>query len=183
MTQPHDDSDAPILELKGLRTYFFTDQGVVRSVDGVSYAIPRGQTLGVVGESGCGKSVTSLSIMGLVPSPPGRIVGGAIRFEGRDLTKLREPELRAIRGNAISMIFQEPMTSLNPVYTVGDQIIEAIMLHERVEYEEARAKTLKMLEKVGILLRLPWSFDFFFAVTEEVAACSEVAAAPCTTQI
>ena len=150
MTQPHDDSDAPILELKGLRTYFFTDQGVVRSVDGVSYAIPRGQTLGVVGESGCGKSVTSLSIMGLVPSPPGRIVGGAIRFEGRDLTKLREPELRAIRGNAISMIFQEPMTSLNPVYTVGDQIIEAIMLHERVEYEEARAKTLKMLEKVGI---------------------------------
>ena len=140
----------PLLELDGLRTYFFTDIGTARSVDGVSYQINPGETLGVVGESGCGKSVTALSIMGLIPQPPGRIVEGAIRFRGRDLTKLSDKELREIRGNEIAMIFQEPMTSLNPVYTVGDQIMEAILIHEQVPRAEARARAIDMLGKVGI---------------------------------
>ena len=140
----------PLLELDGLRTYFFTDIGTARSVDGVSYQINPGETLGVVGESGCGKSVTALSIMGLIPQPPGRIVEGAIRFRGRDLTKLSDRELREIRGNEIAMIFQEPMTSLNPVYTVGDQIMEAILIHEQVPRAEARERAIDMLGKVGI---------------------------------
>ena len=139
-----------LLELDNLRTYFFTDQGVVRSVDGVSYTIRKGQTVGVVGESGCGKSVTSLAIMGLIPQPPGRVVSGRILFDGKDLTKFSEDELRKIRGNDISMIFQEPMTSLNPVYTVGNQIVEAIMLHQDKEYEEAWEIAIDMLRRVGI---------------------------------
>lgn len=147
MSQPERDI---ILELRNLRTYFFTDQGVVRSVDGVSYQIGRGETVGVVGESGCGKSVTSLSIMGLIPKPPGRHCGGQILFDGVDLTQLSEDALRKIRGNDISMIFQEPMTSLNPVYTVGDQIVEAIMLHQGKEYEEAWEIAVEMLRRVGI---------------------------------
>ncbi|MBI3515972.1 MAG: ABC transporter ATP-binding protein, partial [Proteobacteria bacterium] len=112
----------PILELDDLKTHFFTRDGVVRAVDGVSYSLAKGETLGVVGESGCGKSVTALSILRLVPSPPGRIVSGAIRFQGHDLLERSEPEMRALRGNDISMIFQEPMTSLNPVLTIGRQI-------------------------------------------------------------
>ena len=139
-----------ILALEDLHTHFFTDVGVARAVDGVSYEIRRGKTLGVVGESGCGKSVTALSIMGLVPRPPGRIVGGAIKFKGTDLTKLSSESLRKLRGNDIAMIFQEPMTSLNPVYTVGDQITEGILNHEDVTNEEARDRAIEMLSKVGI---------------------------------
>ena len=139
-----------LLELKELKTYFFTDDGILPSVDGVSYGIKPGQTLGVVGESGSGKSVTALSILALIPQPPGKIVGGQILFDGKDLVKLSEAELRKIRGNDISMIFQEPMTSLNPVYTVGDQIVEAITLHQDLEYPEARALAIEMLRKVGI---------------------------------
>jgi peptide/nickel transport system ATP-binding protein/oligopeptide transport system ATP-binding protein len=143
-------NDDILLSLEDVRTYFFTDAGIVPSVDGVSYAIRRGETLGVVGESGCGKSVTALSIMGLVPSPPGRTVGGRIMFDGQDLTKLSQKELRRIRGNQIGMIFQEPMTSLNPVYTVGNQIGEAIQIHLRLPPDAARALTVEMLAKVGI---------------------------------
>ena len=139
-----------MLEIDKLQTYFFTDDGVLPSVDGVSYKIFPGETLGVVGESGSGKSVTAMSILQLIPQPPGKIVGGEIRFQGRDLTKLEEPEMRKIRGNDISVIFQEPMTSLNPVYTVGNQIVEAITLHQDLQYPEARALAIDMLERVGI---------------------------------
>src|SRR3989440_8039512 len=110
-----------LLEVKNLRTYFFTDDGVSKAVDDVSYSVDKEETLGVVGESGCGKSVTALSIMRLIPDPPGKTVGGEIFFEGRDLLKISEEEMRTIRGNKIGMIFQEPMTSLNPVFTVGNQ--------------------------------------------------------------
>jgi oligopeptide/dipeptide ABC transporter ATP-binding protein len=148
-TPRHDDA-APILELRDLRTWFFTDAGIAPSVDGVSYAIRRGRTLGVVGESGCGKSVTALSVMRLIPNPPGRIVGGQVTFEGRNLASLSEPEMRRVRGNRIGMIFQEPMTSLNPVYTVGNQIMESIQLHLRLPDSEARSMAIEMLRKVGI---------------------------------
>jgi oligopeptide/dipeptide ABC transporter ATP-binding protein len=143
-------NDEYLLELDELKTYFFTDDGILPSVDGVSYGIKPGETLGVVGESGSGKSVTALSILGLIPQPPGKIVGGKILFHGTDLTELSEEELRKIRGNDISMIFQEPMTSLNPVYTVGDQIVEAITLHQDLEYPEARELAIDMLRRVGI---------------------------------
>ncbi|RCW62408.1 ABC transporter ATP-binding protein [Halanaerobium sp. ST460_2HS_T2] len=145
-------SKEALVEVKNLKTYFYTEEGVVKAVDGVDYEIYPGETLGIVGESGCGKSVTSLSIMRLVESPPGRIEAGEINFQGKDLTKLPEKEMRKIRGNDISMIFQEPMTSLNPVYTVGDQIIEAIMLHKGVDRKEARRQAIDMLQKVGIPL-------------------------------
>lgn len=140
----------PLLEVVNLQTHFFTDAGVLPSVDGVSFTVEAGETVGVVGESGCGKSVTAMSILRLIPEPPGRIVGGHIYFEGRDLVTLPMRELRKVRGNAISMIFQEPMTSLNPVYTVGDQIMEAVLLHQRVDEDEARAIAIEMLRKVGI---------------------------------
>ncbi len=139
-----------LLEVKNLQTFFFTDDGVAKSVDNVSYTVDRKETLGVVGESGCGKSVTALSIMRLIPNPPGRIVGGQIMFDGRDLLKLSEEEMRSIRGNKIGMIFQEPMTSLNPVFTVGNQIEESILLHQKVTKEEAKARAIEMLKKVGI---------------------------------
>ena len=139
-----------VLSIEDLQTYFFTDIGVLPSVDGVSYKIRRGQTLGVVGESGSGKSVTAMSILQLIPQPPGKIVGGRIMFEGRDLVKMSEAQMRKIRGNDISVIFQEPMTSLNPVYTVGDQIVETILLHQDLDYPEARELALDMLRKVGI---------------------------------
>ncbi len=143
-------TDAPLLELQDVRTWFYTDAGVVPSVDGVSYRVHRGRTLGVVGESGCGKSVTALSIMRLVPSPPGRTVSGRILFEGRDLLGLSERDMRRVRGNRIGMIFQEPMTSLNPVFTVGNQLIEAIQLHLQLPDREARELAIEMLVKVGI---------------------------------
>ncbi|HET9327698.1 MAG TPA: ABC transporter ATP-binding protein [Candidatus Eisenbacteria bacterium] len=142
----------PLLRLEDLKTHFFTDDGVVRAVDGVSYEIQPGETLAVVGESGSGKSVTALSILRLVPTPPGRIVGGRILFKGRDLATVSMPEMRKIRGKEISMIFQEPMTSLNPVYTCGEQIIEAVVLHEKVDRKEARARAIEMLKLVGIPL-------------------------------
>ena len=141
---------AELLQVKNLQTSFFTPEGEVRAVDGVSFEIHEGKTIGLVGESGCGKSVTSLSIMRLIPSPPGKIVGGEILYRGRDLLKLNNEEMRKIRGNEISMIFQEPMTSLNPVFTVGDQIGEAIRLHQGLGKREARDKTIEMLRLVKI---------------------------------
>jgi peptide/nickel transport system ATP-binding protein len=140
----------PLLEIEDLQTHFFTRDGVVRAVDGVSYAVEAGETLAVVGESGCGKSVTALSILRLVPSPPGRIVGGAIRFEGVDLLQIGEGEMRRIRGNEISMIFQEPMTSLNPVLTVSRQITETLILHQGLTARAAAARAIEMLRLVRI---------------------------------
>jgi oligopeptide/dipeptide ABC transporter ATP-binding protein len=143
-------TDKAILEIDALQTHFFTPDGVVRAVDGVSYALKAGETLGVVGESGCGKSVTALSIMRLVANPPGRIVGGSIRFEGNNLLELSEASMEAIRGNDISMIFQEPMTSLNPLFTVGRQISEVIELHQGYSRRDAMDKTVEMLRQVSI---------------------------------
>lgn len=141
-----------LLEVKNLKTYFYTESGVAQAVDSVDFEIYPGETLGVVGESGCGKSVTSLSIMRLIPEPPGKIVEGEIFFKGQDLIKLNEKEMRDIRGNEISMIFQEPMTSLNPVFTIGDQISETIILHKKVSKKEAMRQSVEMLQKVGIPL-------------------------------
>jgi peptide/nickel transport system ATP-binding protein len=140
----------PILEIDDLKTHFFTRDGVVRAVDGVSYNLAKGETLGVVGESGCGKSITALSVLRLVPSPPGRIVGGAIRFEGRDLLTRSEAEMRDLRGNDISMIFQEPMTSLNPVLTIGHQIAETLTLHQGLSRRAALDRSIEMLTLVRI---------------------------------
>src|SRR5437867_2118390 len=123
----------PLLRVENLKTHFFTDDGVVRAVDGVSFEVHAGETLAVVGESGSGKSVTALSILRLIPEPPGRIVGGAIHFEGRNLVTVSPAAMRDIRGKEISMIFQEPMTSLNPVYSCGEQIIETLVLHENLD--------------------------------------------------
>ncbi len=139
-----------VLDVKNLSTHFFTEDGPVKSVDQVSFYIDANETLGVVGESGCGKSVTSLSIMQLIPSPPGKIVGGEILFEGQDLLKKSAEEMRKIRGNEIAMIFQEPMTSLNPVYTIGDQIAEAVLLHQKMDKRQAWARAVDMLREVGI---------------------------------
>jgi peptide/nickel transport system ATP-binding protein len=140
----------PILDITDLRTWFFTRDGVVRAVDGVSFRVIPGETLAIVGESGCGKSVTALSVLRLIPSPPGRIVSGAIRFAGRDLLRLSEAEMRQVRGNEISMIFQEPMTSLNPVLTIGRQIAETLTLHQGLGHRAALAKAADMLRLVHI---------------------------------
>jgi peptide/nickel transport system ATP-binding protein len=140
----------PLLEIEELRTYFYTRDGVVRAVDGVSLSVGEGETLAVVGESGCGKSVTSLSVLRLVQSPPGKIVSGSIRFAGRDLLKLSEAEMRRIRGNEISMIFQEPMTSLNPVLTIGRQIGETLKLHQGLDGKAAERRAVEMLRLVHI---------------------------------
>jgi peptide/nickel transport system ATP-binding protein len=140
----------PLLRVENLRTHFHTRDGVVRAVDGVSFDVRAGETLAVVGESGCGKSVTAMSILRLLPMPPARIVEGRIAFDGRDLLGLPEPEMRAIRGNAIAMIFQEPMTSLNPVLTIGRQIAEALVLHRGLSYADATARAVDMLRKVHI---------------------------------
>ncbi|MCC6193473.1 MAG: ABC transporter ATP-binding protein [Burkholderiales bacterium] len=138
-----------LLEVRDLRTHFVTDDGEFAAVDGVSFALDEGRTLGLVGESGCGKSVTSLSIMGLVP-PPGRIAGGAVLFEGRDLVAVAAAQMRELRGNRISMIFQEPMTSLNPAFTVGEQVAEVILRHRGTSKAEAAQAALAMLRKVRI---------------------------------
>jgi ABC-type dipeptide/oligopeptide/nickel transport system, ATPase component len=135
-----------LLELESLCTYFHTDDGIAKAVDDVSYSVDKNETLGLVGESGCGKSVTALSIMRLVPSPPGFIAGGKIYFKGQNLLELSESEMRALRGNRISMIFQEPMTSLNPVFTCGEQIAEAVRLHQKLSAKDARDKAVEMLE-------------------------------------
>ncbi len=142
--------EKPLLNVRGLKTYFYTEDGVVSAVDDICFSMGKGETLGVVGESGCGKSVTALSIMRLVPDPPGRIVGGEVIFEGEDLVKKTEAEMRLIRGNQISMIFQEPMTSLNPVFTIGEQIMESIILHQKVNRTRARRNAIDMLRMVGI---------------------------------
>ena len=140
-----------LLDVKDLRTYFATEAGVARAVDGVSFTVEKGEVLGIVGESGCGKSVTSLSIMRLVPEPPGEIVAGSsVRFAGRELLELDEAGMRGVRGDDIAMIFQEPMMSLNPVYAVGEQIAETVRVHRRVNRAEARARAVEMLRLVGI---------------------------------
>src|SRR5262245_40666462 len=144
------DDIVPLLEVKNLRTEFRSGGSVFAAVDGVSFSLAPGETLGIVGKSGCGKSVTSLSIMRLVPDPPGRIAAGEIRLEGRNLLDLPESDMLAVRGDAVSTIFQEPMTSLNPVQTVGEQIIEAILLHRRISGAEARNRALEMLRLVKI---------------------------------
>ncbi len=140
----------PILEIEDLKTYFFTRDGIVRAVDGLSYSLQARETLGIVGESGCGKSITALSVLRLIQSPPGRIVGGKIRFKGRNLLDLSEAEMRVLRGNRISMIFQEPMTSLNPVLTIGRQITETLMLHQGLSRQAALARAVEMLSLVRI---------------------------------
>jgi peptide/nickel transport system ATP-binding protein/oligopeptide transport system ATP-binding protein len=139
-----------LLEVKGLKTHFFSNKGVSKAVDGVNLVLHKGETLGIVGESGCGKSITSLSILRLIPSPPGKIVEGSIMYKGQDLVTMPENQLRKIRGNDISMIFQEPMTSLNPVISVGEQIAEGIRLHEKLNKKEAWKKAVEMLRIVGI---------------------------------
>ena len=141
---------ATVLDVKNLETVFFTNSGLFRAVDDVSFRVRRGETLAIVGESGCGKSVSALSIMRLVPNPPGRIVGGSVMLEGTDLLALEEAEMRAIRGNRISMIFQEPMTSLNPVMRIGDQIMEAVRLHRELTKQQAWNQAVEMLRLVRI---------------------------------
>jgi peptide/nickel transport system ATP-binding protein len=142
----------PLLEIRGLRTYFATDDGIVQAVDGVDLTINRGETLGVVGESGCGKTVTALSVLKLIPMPPGRIASGQILWRGRDLVPLRAEEMDNIRTKEIAIVFQEPMTSLNPVYTIGEQIAEVVRRHERLGRRAALEKTIEMLR----LVRIPY---------------------------
>lgn len=141
---------AALLEIKDLRTQFFTQDGVVNAVNGISYVLDEGETLGIVGESGCGKSVSVLSIMRLIPQPPGKIVGGEVFFDGKDLLKISEDEIRRVRGNKIAMIFQDPMTSLNPVLTINQQVSEALMLHLGMTKEQARERSIELLDMVGI---------------------------------
>jgi peptide/nickel transport system ATP-binding protein len=139
-----------LLEVRGLRTHFASERGEVRAVDGVDFSLERGRTLGIVGESGCGKSVTALSIMGLVPQPPGHIAGGEVLFEGVDLLKLPAQRLRDLRGDKLAMIFQEPMTSLNPAFPVGEQIAEALLRHRNISKNEANNQAVEMLRRVRI---------------------------------
>jgi oligopeptide/dipeptide ABC transporter ATP-binding protein len=141
---------AKLLEVKNLATHFFTQEGVVKAVDGISYDLEEGEILGIVGESGCGKSVSALSIMRLVANPPGRIVGGEILFDGEDILKLDDAEMRHIRGNRIAMVFQEPMTSLNPVLTIGRQLTETLELHQGMNKNQARDRAAELLAMVGI---------------------------------
>jgi peptide/nickel transport system ATP-binding protein len=142
--------NAPLLDVRGLTVEFETRKGVARVLESVSFALGRGQTLGLVGESGCGKSMTALAIMRLIPNPPGRITSGRVLFEGNDLMELDDAAMREVRGNRVSMIFQEPMTSLNPVFTVGEQIAEAVRLHQRLDRRAAHERAIAMLESVGI---------------------------------
>ena len=143
-------TDSPVLQIKDLRTFFDTRDGTVRAVNGVSLEVYAGETLCIVGESGCGKSVTAMTILGLLPKPPARIESGEILFQGTDLLKLEEQDMQAIRGNEISMIFQEPMTSLNPVLTIGRQISEVISLHQGVSDRVARDRAIEMLDRVRV---------------------------------
>ncbi|MCC7107517.1 MAG: ABC transporter ATP-binding protein [Chloroflexi bacterium] len=141
---------SPLLEVEDLKTWFYTPDGVVKAVNGVSYTLNQGEALGLVGESGCGKSVSALSLMRLIPTPPGKIVNGKVLFEGTDLLTISDEDIRRIRGNDIAMIFQDPMTSLNPVLTVGRQISEALELHKGLSRKDARERTIQLLELVGI---------------------------------
>src|SRR5919106_3262508 len=139
-----------LLEIDNLKTHFFTREGVVQAVDGVSFQVEKGRTLGIVGESGCGKSVTALSIMGLIPKPPAKIVEGSVTFEGRDLTKLSERRLEDVRGRQIAMIFQDPMTSLNPTFRIGTQITETLRRHFDMSKDASRKRAVELLDEVGI---------------------------------
>ncbi len=139
-----------VLQVKDLKTYFYTEEGVVPAVDGLEFELDKGETLAIVGESGCGKSVTSLSILQIVPMPPGKIESGEIIYQGEDLLKKSEKEMQKIRGNEISMIFQEPLTSLNPVFTIGKQICDILRLHQKMSKKEARDRALEMLKRVRI---------------------------------
>ena len=140
-----------LLKIKGLETTFFTDDGQIPAVDNIDFSVHEGEILGIVGESGCGKSVTSLSIMGLVPSPPGKITGGQILLEGKDLAKLSDKEMRSVRGKDVAMIFQEPMTSLNPLFTIGNQLIEAILIHNKKwTKKQARERAVEIVKLVGL---------------------------------
>ena len=141
---------AKLLEISNLTTHFFTQDGVVKAVDGIDYDLEEGEVLGVVGESGCGKSVHALSIMRLVPSPPGRTIAGEVVFEGEDLLKMDDAEMRNIRGNRIAMVFQEPMTSLNPVLTIGRQLTETLELHQKMNKQQAKSRAAELLQTVGI---------------------------------
>ncbi len=141
---------ATLLEIEGLKTQFFTSAGTVKAVDGITYTVDQGETVAIVGESGCGKSVSALSILRLIPWPPGKIVGGHINFDGKDLLALSEEEMRQLRGKDISMVFQEPMTSLNPVLSINEQLSETLITHFSISINEARNKSLKLLEMVGI---------------------------------
>jgi oligopeptide transport system ATP-binding protein len=143
-------SGEPLLDVRGLRTEFLTQDGIVHAVNGISYTLREGEAMGLVGESGCGKSVSALSLMRLIPTPPGRIAGGEILFEGRDLLKLSDEEIRRVRGNQVAMIFQDPMTSLNPVLTIGRQIGESLELHKGMDRKASRQRTIELLEMVGI---------------------------------
>jgi oligopeptide/dipeptide ABC transporter ATP-binding protein len=143
-------TDEFLLDIQGLKTHFYTEEGVGLAVDGVDLQLRRGETLGLAGESGCGKTMTALSVLRLVPSPPGRIVGGKILFEGQDLLELNEEEMRQVRGREISMIFQEPMTSLNPVLTIGEQIAEVIRLHQKMDRKRALVQATEMLDLVRV---------------------------------
>jgi oligopeptide/dipeptide ABC transporter ATP-binding protein len=154
-----------LLHVKNLKTYFFTDAGTVKSVDDVSFTVRKGKTLGIVGESGCGKSITSLSIMRLVETPPGKIVGGEVLFNGENLLDKTEDQMRQIRGKKIAMIFQEPMTSLNPVYTVGDQIVEALLIHEKMNRHEAHRRAVEMLK----LVKIPMAENRFYEYPHQLS--------------
>jgi oligopeptide/dipeptide ABC transporter ATP-binding protein len=144
------EEEGVLLDVRGIRTYFFTEEGVVKAIENVSYKVFEAKTLGIVGESGCGKSVSALSVMGIVPDPPGKILEGEVWYRGEDLRKKSDAEMRTIRGNKMAMIFQDPMTSLNPVLTVGDQIMEAIRLHQEVDLQTARENAIKIMDLVGI---------------------------------
>ncbi|MQG22192.1 MAG: ABC transporter ATP-binding protein, partial [SAR202 cluster bacterium] len=142
---------APLLEVKNLRTHFFTQDAVVKAVDGISYSIDEGEVVGIVGESGCGKSVGAMSIMRLVASPPGKILEGSeVYFEGENLVEMSDAQMREIRGNRIAMVFQEPMTSLNPVLTIGAQLTETLELHQNLDKKQAEEKAIELLDRVGI---------------------------------
>ncbi len=145
-----DAATVPLLDVRALRTHLRTQDGLVRAVDGVSFSVAAGRTLGIVGESGCGKSVTALSILGLVPRPPAELISGEIWFDGRDLLRLGARALQDLRGDRIAMVFQEPMTSLNPAYSVGEQIVEAILRHDPVGRPAARRRAIELMQRVGI---------------------------------
>lgn len=155
----------PLLQVKDLNTSFYTESGVVKAIESVSFDVIKGETLGIVGESGCGKSVTSMSVLRLIPQPPGKIEAGEILFDGKDLIKVTEDEIRDIRGNKISMIFQEPMTSLNPVFTIGYQIGEVLQLHRGMEKEDCKSATVELLKKVGIPRAATVVDDYPFALS------------------
>ncbi|WP_306010319.1 ABC transporter ATP-binding protein [Bacillus sp. MMSF_3328] len=143
-------SQAPVLDVKQLKTSFFSSDGEIPAVDEISFSVRKGEILGIVGESGCGKSVTSLSIMKLIPQPPGKITGGEILLNGEDLVAASESRMREIRGNEVAMIFQEPMTSLNPLFTIGSQLVEGIMIHKKIKKKEAASQAVEMLKLVGL---------------------------------